>query len=408
MKAENKTVKTITSNSRPLRRALCTLLLCIAALWAIPTSARAQLYVSQPFQGSIGEYNASTGIAINANFITGLNYPYGFALSGNTLFVANYGGTTVGTYNATTGAAINANFITGLSDPEGLAVSGDTLFVSQLIVIGGTAEGTTVGTYNATTGAVINANFITGLSGNITFGLAVSGNDLFVANDGAVGSEVQGTVGEYNATTGAAINVNFITGLTEPFGLAVSGNTLFVSNGYSGHTVGKYNASTGAAINANFITGLTEPFGLAVSGNTLFLADWTSGINTVGEYSATTGAAINANFITLEQPAGLAVRGPSCTLDDTATYDATSSTLTMNFAINTFAASTWNVWLTYQNTIEQLFSVSQPKTKNPPETITKTKTDLPKEGTVGVLSTLTTATGGIVCSNLATVNTGTP
>jgi hypothetical protein len=95
-------------------------------------------------------------------------------------------------------------------------------------------------------------------------------------------------------------------------------------------------------------------------------------------------------------------------LDDTATYDATSSTLTMKFAINTFAASTWNAWLTYQNTIEQLFSVSQPMTKNPPETITKTYTDLPKEGEVGVLSTLTTPTHGIVCSSWVQVDTGTP
>jgi hypothetical protein len=36
------------------------------------------------------------------------------ALSGNDLFVANQLGNTVGKYNATTGAAINPNFITML------------------------------------------------------------------------------------------------------------------------------------------------------------------------------------------------------------------------------------------------------------------------------------------------------
>jgi hypothetical protein len=61
-------------------------------------------------------------------------------------------------YNATTGAAINASFITGLSEPEGLAVSGNDLFVVNTLA-------DTVGEYNATTGAVINANFITGLLG---------------------------------------------------------------------------------------------------------------------------------------------------------------------------------------------------------------------------------------------------
>ena len=124
--------------------------------------------------------------------------------------------------------------------------------------------------------------------------------------------------------------------------------------------------------------------------------------------SATTGAAINPNFITPEQPTVLAVRGPCCTLDDTATYDATSSTLTMKFAINTFAAATWNAWLTHQNTIKTLFSVSQPFTENPPLAITKTYTDLPKEGEVGVLSTLTTPTDGIVCSSYVQIDTGAP
>ena len=39
--------------------------------------------------GTVGEYNATTGAAINANFITGLDYPYGLALSGNKLLVTN-------------------------------------------------------------------------------------------------------------------------------------------------------------------------------------------------------------------------------------------------------------------------------------------------------------------------------
>jgi hypothetical protein len=120
----------------------------------------------------------------------------------------------------------------------------------------------------------------------------LSGNNLFVAN------EFVGTIGEYDA----------ITGLNEPFGLALSGNDLFVGSyaGGSGTTVGEYDATTGHVINPSFITGLNGPAGLAVSGNTLFVANLTGG--TVGEYDATTGAAINTNFITgLNEPAGLAV-----------------------------------------------------------------------------------------------------
>jgi hypothetical protein len=98
---------------------------------------------------------------------------------------------------------------------------------------------------------------------------------------------------------------------------------------------------------------------------------------------------------------------PPCTLNDTLNYNATDSTLTMDFTVGTNTAATWNAWLTYGSTIESLFSVAQ-KVTVPPVSITKTKTGLAKEGTVGVLSTLTTTTQGITCSNFATYNTGTP
>jgi hypothetical protein len=73
----------------------------------MPRSARAQLYVVEYYAGKVSEYDATTGAAINPNFIPGLSYPLGLALSSNDLFVANYGGSTVPEYNATTGAAIN-------------------------------------------------------------------------------------------------------------------------------------------------------------------------------------------------------------------------------------------------------------------------------------------------------------
>ena len=169
MKAQNKPMKTIiTSNWRPLRRAVCSLLLGIAALRAMPRSARAQLYVSQVGNGAntgtVGTYDATTGAVINAKFITGVNDAGAIMLSGNTLFLANNGlfGTNgeVGTYNATTGAAINANLITGLTFPDAFALSGNDLFVATAATGLGVGK---VGEYNATTGSVINATLITPL-----------------------------------------------------------------------------------------------------------------------------------------------------------------------------------------------------------------------------------------------------
>jgi hypothetical protein len=95
---------------------------------------------------------------------------------------------------------------------------------------------------------------------------------------------------------------------------------------------------------------------------------------------------------------------PPCTLKNAASY--ASGTLTMDFTVGNNVATTWNAWLTDQNTITNLFSLSQPITV-PPVTITKTTT-LSPEGTVGVLSTLTTPTKGIFCSSYVQINTGKP
>jgi hypothetical protein len=97
-----------------LNAQLATVALVIVALWAMPGSARAQLYVSQLSSGTVGEYDAATGAVINASLVTGVSEPEGLVLSGNTLFVSSgeANGGSVGTYNATTGAPINPNFIT--------------------------------------------------------------------------------------------------------------------------------------------------------------------------------------------------------------------------------------------------------------------------------------------------------
>jgi hypothetical protein len=127
----------------------------------------------------------------------------------------------------------------------------------------------------------------------------------------------------------------------------------------------------------------------------LSAAGWNGTVSYTFEVSCLSGNCGTTNF-------------PPCTLKDTASYDTTTNTLTMIFTVGNKAVTTWNAWLTSQNTIAALsgFPITQPIT-NPPVLITKTAT-LSPSGTVGVLTTLTTATKGIICSNYTQINTGTP
>jgi len=249
--------------------------------------AKAQvIYVSNDYNGTVGKYNATTGAAINAAFVTGLDYPVGIAVSGNDLFVVNRRANTIGKYNATTGATINASLVSGLSTPIGVVVSGNNLYVAN----NWSANGSSIGKYDATTGATINNNFIPwgGGSGlNWPGYMAISGNSLFVAN------EV--TIGEYDATTGASLNVPFALNSEHPNGLAVSENNLFAINATG--SIFKYNILTGTKINT-FFTGLNGPQDIDVLGNTLYVSKG----NKISQYDATTGVLINDSFITASPP----------------------------------------------------------------------------------------------------------
>src|SRR5262249_42788679 len=93
------------------------------------------------------------------------------------------------------------------------------------------------------------------------FGLAVSGDFLYASNTG----DPSGTIVKYT-TSGALVNSALISGLSNPIGIAISGNDLYVAN-WSGGTVGRYTTS-GATVNANllglFSPPLNYPGGLAL------------------------------------------------------------------------------------------------------------------------------------------------
>jgi hypothetical protein len=95
------------------------LTLC-AALWAMPGTAHAQIFVANPGSDTIGEYNLD-GTTVNASLVSGLNIPEGIAVSGGDLFVVDFGNNTIGEYT-TAGATVNASLVTGLDVPFGIDV----------------------------------------------------------------------------------------------------------------------------------------------------------------------------------------------------------------------------------------------------------------------------------------------
>jgi hypothetical protein len=258
-------------------------------------------------------------------------------LKAQNLYVANIdGGGYIGEYT-TCGATINASLITapginGMGNCTAIAISGNDMFVAN-------AAGT-VGEYTLS-GATVNASLITGLY--LPEGIVVSGTNLFVAGANS------DTVGEYT-TSGQTINASLISGLSDPAGLAISGTNLFVvsgsADGDAGGVVGEYTTS-GVPENTNLIIGLTDPYGIAISGNDVFVAGDTGGLyggtGCVGEYT-TCGRTVNADLISgLDAPTGIAILGtnlfvvassPGCVIGEYTTAGATVNASLITTGLN--------------------------------------------------------------------------
>jgi hypothetical protein len=294
------------------------LLVCVsvaAAFSAIPAAASgAEIFVANEEAGTIGEYDTATATAINTSLVPGLVYPGEIAVSNGDILVSGWDGGWVDEFTAS-GTPVNVPLLSGFGFPAGIAVSGDDMFVTN--------GANKVGEFT-TAGATINSSFITVSSPQFPnlYGIAVSGNDLFVGFNEFNAGAGHGKIAEYDATTGAVINANFITGLNQPEGITISGNDLFVVNNADDNnaggiltngTVGEYDLTTGATINSALVAGLNQPVAVAVLGNDLFVTSNPNPANTgiIGEYDLTTGTAINATFITgLDDPQGIAIIAP--------------------------------------------------------------------------------------------------
>ena len=205
---------------------------------------------SSIFVGNIGN-NTVTKYSLDGTPQGTFSVPgaIGLAVLGNTLYAADYTSGVINTYNATTGAALNLNFITGLDNPRGLAFdTSGNIFVTNF----GSGN---IGKYNATTGAEIDAEFITGVTH--AFGITLDGDDMYVSNfDFTIN-----TIGKFNAADGSVINRSFVTEIGNPTGLVVHDGSLYAAS-YAFSTIGQFSTADGSAINRNLITGLANPIGL--------------------------------------------------------------------------------------------------------------------------------------------------
>jgi DNA-binding beta-propeller fold protein YncE len=292
---KNQTMKSsITSNLRPLLRAVYAFIFAIAALWVVPRNAQAQLLVTQmplypdSTAGIVNIFSPDTGVE-SFDFISGLSQPVALALSGDghTLFVSNADGGFVGKYDLTTGQAINRTLITGVDGLWGLAVDRDILV---LVSHAGVPGKGVINVYTVSGGKA--GDLITGLDGALDLA-SNSEHELFVS------LAFSGSVDCLQPLRAPPLIKYAISGLLFPQGVAADTRALYVANGDG---VSEFDARTGKVIKGDFITELHLPGALALwqGHGILFVlySDPASNDYRVGKYDARTGNVIKKDFIT--------------------------------------------------------------------------------------------------------------
>jgi hypothetical protein len=243
-------------------RVLSAVAMALLAAAVMAPEARAQIFVTNQFTASVGEYGLD-GKVINASLTpTGL---CGIVVRGQDIFVSDGG--SICEYTTSGGVVseplVAGGVASGLQDPNGVALSGTDLFVTD------------TGTNRLDEYDITGANVAVPLVSFIGVGaqgIAVSGSDLFVGN--------QTGVGEYT-TSGAVVNASLISGLTLTGGIAISGSALFVVTGGGGVSEYTLGATPGTITSSNpLMSGLDNASGVAVYGSDLYVTS----LDKIGEY----------------------------------------------------------------------------------------------------------------------------
>ena len=95
-------------------------------------------------------------------------------------------------------------------------------------------------------------------------------------------------------------------------------------------------------------------------------------------------------------------RADACALGLGLSYS--SGTLTMSFDIGETQPVKWNAWTVIGTAVTPVISTTLPALKRP-HAFTKSLPGIPKVGNVGISSTLSTSTAGLLCSDFKVINT---
>ena len=230
---------------------------------------------SGPFS-FVSDYNAGTVYACTGSATlacrvaaTGVNTPFGMALSGSLLYVTDYAGGVVNACMGANSAALScAPAVSGLTYPAGVAISGSYAYLADGNSGGGVSACTGVGS-----GTLTCSSAAGGLG--IPAGIAVSGSYAYVTDRSGSGNVYACSgVGSGTLTCGVAVNTG-----GEPRGIAISGSYAYIADWTAGAVSACTGVGTGTLTCSSLaVTSLGNIAGIAISGSYAYITSYSRNI----------------------------------------------------------------------------------------------------------------------------------
>jgi DNA-binding beta-propeller fold protein YncE len=231
------------------------------------------MYVANFKAAQISELTITNPSSVDYSWVnSGLVQPFSLALSGNDLFVSDFGSSFDQGYisKIDLSSKIITPWVTGLYTPTGIAIAGNNLYVIQYQFPHGT-----ISNIELSSGTIINPSFVSGLTTPVD--LAIFGSFMYTCD------AIDGTIVQIELATGTIQNSFFVSGLNVPLGIAIDsyGVYMYVAN-YGDNTIIQIHLSDGSIHNPTFVSGLNEPLGLTIDKNYLYVTSRVDG--TIGQY----------------------------------------------------------------------------------------------------------------------------
>ncbi len=196
------------------------------------------------------------------DFLTNLDTPSAVFIDGDDVYVGEWNARTLSVYDMSQQNPASQDVVTGAFGIFGIQKRNNLLYftaanqnhIHQVDLSSGTTSGSTI-IY----------------SGGVNpYGLAINGNDLYVA-------EYNGDrIFKIDVTATNPVAVEVVSNVSHPSGLLLVGNDLYISE-TGDHKISKIDITQPNPTPVDVVSGLSMPFGLTINGTELFIAELNSG-----------------------------------------------------------------------------------------------------------------------------------